>query len=1478
MKNPKKETDQNEPTNHTRNNNGRYDIKKIDMFSKKISLTFEGQERFRTVCGALATILLVLILLVISVYSVLDIYQGKLSSLNYIIKSREKQTQPLKKGAGLVFKPEQVTAVALEDYRLYNSSIMEILSFVKKSKTEPTSIGVYECTDYIYNRLSSRVVNQVPRNLTILCSRAPMAEINNGAVQRFTLSECKETPKEAKLRSNGFPKQPKSDKKSTKKLKKNSKNFTKKTTKCRPREQLDDLLEEYNVWVFAESDENNFNRHSKGTETKFTAQRTVASNQYKKRYTVVLRDVHVHLKYGLVTSKHWSELTKIYLRDENDIVSNEPEEVMLEVDIKTDMDSIVYIEKIYKSIFDAISFIGGLSKGLGVLFAGMVFPFREILYYSKLINSMFSVCSTPSQVETALELISEQLMQNDAVKKDVELRNLECRRVEGGEGGGSKNWSRGSSRRRTGGSGALRDGLESDKRWLDPDSSPNGYDNLVKTRLTFNSIRTLMGGDRGRKKTLCSLGKKETGGMMGRIIERKYEDSSEDESQGDEEESDEDGSFSDYRCGDEGAPGNQFRRLHAGGERRRSPRGRFGEDVSAKRSRELDGAFSSFLDRQLQNENHRGYRDGGSSSRDDLSHLKEVSLMKGSGPRNHWNRGSHAEIANQGYWGGDPYQPYQGYMQNSYFSSSRWSDADNPSAFRQGHRISPSMTPKSQSQSEVPPVYPQYYHEAQKHSKKALNQSGVFFPRNRTSRQTRTKSIASPSKHTLKGLNRLKIRSFNEGFAANRLSKQRELFEYKGTGVFGGGVPGLGSVNEVNESLEVDTEYRSSVKLEPVGAGEGVICRRPTFGASSVFKTSGPNGSLEKPEGRQVGGLFRQDRINCSIEGSEEEISGNLVLGDFGQNKRKSEYLEVGSGGNDGHQKTHNDGNRPRRRSNNKNPTFGPSDCSINEENLGSKKSQSDHASSSSELKSDPNHAQESPKGQKQKLDEGFKISENRSLKLIHSTSLHRRIYEEESESVSEPSKVDVNPILETKQIKLKSKLEEGGWRSNQGRRYCLKVENDLNSRISDAGGGDPGDPKIDSQKKLGKQRSSKDDEETSSTHKKESIGSQIPKKVKKMDERGSPFFDQKTAEKAKTEHKMGNSSQSGAKEVQELPEKPKKSTKIFNINLVEMEQKSPTSKQERQKRRRKSSSPSMSSLQASDHHPNPKNQLKIPKNPNIAKSPKNHPITSTPHSFRNLEKKNSNKSQKTSNSSLNRRKKKIKSIKIPISSSQQIFNKKPPETPKKGTDGENANTPGSERVDKNPTFPGRKHFSKFQKSPPMPPQPQNPQKTPPTDSGPALRRRKTPLKFRDDKDELIFEKSGNDYKIMQGLNYLVKGVSKGVQGVKSGFNKMTRFAVGSVILDEGDKGHHVRRRGSQRQVKRSSVRKRKKEIKDKQIEQIKYQNRRQFEQSKMLKFRVSFYEFLKLVFSRFFCSSSKADLFHEVSLLRFIMVELCFL
>ena len=68
-----------------------------------------------------------------------------------------------------------------------------------------------------------------------------------------------------------------------------------------------------------------------------------------------------------------------------------------------DTKSYLRVNKIFESVINVISSIGGFYKVLSAIFLILVWPVRDFEYYKKLINDNFSVCENPQDLENVFQ-------------------------------------------------------------------------------------------------------------------------------------------------------------------------------------------------------------------------------------------------------------------------------------------------------------------------------------------------------------------------------------------------------------------------------------------------------------------------------------------------------------------------------------------------------------------------------------------------------------------------------------------------------------------------------------------------------------------------------------------------------------------------------------------------------------------------------------------------------------------------------------------------------------------------------------------------------------------------------------------------------------------------------------------------------------------------------------------------------------------
>lgn len=343
-------------------------LKFIDLFGRGVNLRFQGEDKFKTACGGVATLVCFLVLFVYFLIGIFEVHKGKLDTFTYMVKNSNSEgtdfTQMI---------PKQTLAFAIEDPKI-NSSHIEIESgFYKGDKKYDSKKNgsLYPCKDLIYNRISEKIRRIMPPNLNVFCVDINSEMLKMGIQPRIKFKFCENKKK------------------------------------CETEKNIRKLLKNFGVWGFALADSSDFLSSQKNFESKFTGKRIQLSSEYNKKGTLVLREVNIIENKGLLGHTKRKISTHMFLTNHEQIIStfkDDPDLMILELEI--DKNSFVEVEKKFKSIVNLLAFIGGLSKGIIILMLICVFPVREIIYYKKLINHMFNVCLDEKQADLALKMMS----------------------------------------------------------------------------------------------------------------------------------------------------------------------------------------------------------------------------------------------------------------------------------------------------------------------------------------------------------------------------------------------------------------------------------------------------------------------------------------------------------------------------------------------------------------------------------------------------------------------------------------------------------------------------------------------------------------------------------------------------------------------------------------------------------------------------------------------------------------------------------------------------------------------------------------------------------------------------------------------------------------------------------------------------------------------------------------------------------------
>ena len=423
---------------------------KLDFFSKSVSLRFDDED-FRTCCGAVAGFTLILAIFLTFLYEVSEIYEGKVDKLTFLIKNQPEQQLGWRH---INHIREAVFGLGIRSDILKSEGLLEIVHGVEKGGYQVQVSPLYNCTREVYQNMTGNTEKKIPPNLAIVCFNTTSGYLNKGFQPYISVNVCKNStsgsssssirkidkhknpPPIASLNQPRFHNKPKPTKPSTLLNHPNHKK-SKKHSKCKTQEEIDKKLKRVDAWIFSLVDETDFTLPVTQLTSSFVGRHLTISNRFSKLYNMYLRIVEMYNKRGLIFRRRWYQRTVQFLRQYSQITSVSREEEILRMNLRLDQTQKLYIKKKFKSVLGILSKVGGLFQGLMLFMFALVYPFREVLYYRKLINTMFNVCVTTEDIEEAIGL----QMYNTAGKEKFgknDFSELNEGKGQGSKGGGNR--------------------------------------------------------------------------------------------------------------------------------------------------------------------------------------------------------------------------------------------------------------------------------------------------------------------------------------------------------------------------------------------------------------------------------------------------------------------------------------------------------------------------------------------------------------------------------------------------------------------------------------------------------------------------------------------------------------------------------------------------------------------------------------------------------------------------------------------------------------------------------------------------------------------------------------------------------------------------------------------------------------------------------------------------------------------------------
>ena len=306
-------------------------------------MRFDGSEKFKTHCEALATLVFFLAMGAVFVVNLISIMQGKIQFSTWSITNRYSREFPESVSKQTAQREKHyLFGFSLESSDLRNSSFVETTALLRDASGAATQLTIFDCTQDVYSRLSERSKYRVPLGLEMRCARINSRDLNAFSSVKFVLKKCQE------LKSKTNP-------------------------KCAASQLLEKSLTRFKVWSFTLADERDFserlNQKTSPFEMKFVASRTYGGLAFRKRFSVFLEDVELRSRKGLINFRLQSFPSKIFLREEADTIPRDGAEdpVLVELRLKADPSKRTTIQLQYSSLFSMVAMFGGFSKGLTLL-------------------------------------------------------------------------------------------------------------------------------------------------------------------------------------------------------------------------------------------------------------------------------------------------------------------------------------------------------------------------------------------------------------------------------------------------------------------------------------------------------------------------------------------------------------------------------------------------------------------------------------------------------------------------------------------------------------------------------------------------------------------------------------------------------------------------------------------------------------------------------------------------------------------------------------------------------------------------------------------------------------------------------------------------------------------------------------------------------------------------------------------------------
>lgn len=349
-------------------------LKSPDLFGRRVNLLYNEQDYFKTHCGAVGTIILIFGISVVAYFQILKLFRYTVQNLDYFETNKNHKNVLFQ---NTNFQHEYTKfAIFYESSALHSNSLIDI-KFRAKNKTQYLEEEVPDI-----KRIECKEMN-FTRHLDILFAKEYMEncfQVKTEDIEKIPFKIDFEKKCEKKNCNKSI--------------------VTKVPMLFFLEVNNNDITNENEIYELQKLELTLNKKIEKKVQIDLIELQTVTFNN-PMRSDLLFR--------GILFSSH-----NEYIIDLN------PEKLLMSLELNLLTHRKIMVKRTIYQFQHFLSLIGGLMKGATVIVFICIWPFREVLYYRKLVNEMFVLCHDQSMLKGVMKLNKKVLKRKETDKSKKE--------------------------------------------------------------------------------------------------------------------------------------------------------------------------------------------------------------------------------------------------------------------------------------------------------------------------------------------------------------------------------------------------------------------------------------------------------------------------------------------------------------------------------------------------------------------------------------------------------------------------------------------------------------------------------------------------------------------------------------------------------------------------------------------------------------------------------------------------------------------------------------------------------------------------------------------------------------------------------------------------------------------------------------------------------------------------------------------------